>query len=69
MYGINYDEFSFNTTKSGKCCFHRIRCDKTVELLSRLKHSKYFVGKRKLKFEDDYNDLDEAIKDYEKPNR
>ena len=50
--GFDYDEFTFHTSKSGKCCYHRINGKKSGELLERLKHSKYFKGKHKFnKFE------------------
>ena len=63
---VLFDLILFKTT-NGTCCHHYVDCDKTVELLVRLKNSKYFKGKRKFEtFEDDYNDIEGAIKDYER---
>ena len=61
---INYDILAGKTSKGTSTC-HYIHADRTLELLVRLKNSKYFKGKRKIKFENDYNDIDRAIKDYE----
>ena len=64
--GILFDLILFKTT-NGTCCHHYIDCDKTLPLLVRLKNSKYFKCKRKfVTFRDDYGDIEDEIKDYER---